>query len=470
MANLDYTPAPIVGEFIKDFIPGELFYSFIVGPFGSAKTTGMLFKIAYMAGLQAKSPIDGIRRTRVVVVRNTAPQLADTTLKSWNIWFKDGVAGKWHATPKTFMLKFGDVECEVLFRALDTTDDVSKVLSLEVTFAVLDEFVQIKTEIREGLSGRCGRYPPRVEGGATNFGMWGASNPGEEDTDWHKFLIEEKPDNLTYFHQPSGLSPDAENLDNLPPGYYENLAKGKSPAWIKQFIEAEWGYSIAGKPVIPTFSRDIHVSKTYLTPDKYLPLIIGFDPGMHSALIFGQPDMYGRLHVVDELILEGYGASRMCNDRLIPLLNAKYRGFEIIIAPDPASNSRTPTNETTVLDVLKEQRFKKYWTVKVGSTNLIAPRLAAVEYYTTRLTEKGPALIIDPRCRTIIKALASGWRYEQNRRSGEDKDQPEKNIYSHPGDALTYLCQYNTENVARKSRGTQNTQAIPQFPNRYIMR
>jgi len=470
MANLDYTPAPIVGDFIKDYLPGELFYSFIVGPFGSAKTTGMLFKIAYMAGLQAKSPIDGIRRTRVVVVRNTAPQLADTTLKSWNIWFKDGVAGKWYATPKTFMLKFGDVECEVLFRALDTTDDVSKVLSLEVTFAVLDEFVQIKTEIREGLSGRCGRYPPRVEGGATNFGMWGASNPGEEDTDWHKFLIEEKPDNLTYFHQPSGLSTDAENLDNLPPGYYENLAKGKSPAWIKQFIEAEWGYSIAGKPVIPTFNRDIHVSKTHLVPDKYLPLIIGFDPGMHSALIFGQPDMYGRLHVVDELILEGFGASRMCNDRLIPMLNAKYRGFEIIIAPDPASNSRTPTNETTVLDVLKEARFKKYWTVKVGSTNLIAPRLAAIEYYTTRLTEKGPALIIDPRCRVIIKALSSGWRYEANRRSGEDKDTPEKNIYSHPGDALTYLCQYNTENVARKSRASQSTQMIPQFPNRYIMR
>lgn len=189
MANLDYTPAPIISEFIKDYIPGELFYSFIVGPYGSAKTTGMLFKIAYMAGLQTKSPIDGIRRTRCVVVRNTAPQLADTTLKSWNIWFKDGVAGKWFATPKTFLLKFGDVECEVLFRALDTADDVSKVLSLEVTFAVLDEFVNIKTEIREGLSGRCGRYPPKIEGGATNFGMWGASNPGEEDTEWHTLSL-----------------------------------------------------------------------------------------------------------------------------------------------------------------------------------------------------------------------------------------------------------------------------------------
>jgi len=469
--NLNYTPAPIVGEFIQDFIPGELFYSFIVGPFGSAKTTGALFKIPYMAAMQAPSPIDGIRRSRCVVVRNTAPQLADTTLKSWNIWFKDGVAGKWLATPKTFILKFDDVECEVLFRALDTVDDVSKVLSLEVTFAVLDEFVQIKTEIREGLSGRCGRYPPAIEGGPTNFGMWGASNPGEEDTDWHKFLIEEKPSNVKYFPQPSGLDPKAENKENLPPGYYENLAKGKSPSWIKQFIEAEWGYSIAGKPVIPTFNRDLHVSKTYLVPDKYLPLVIGFDPGMHAALIFGQMDHYGRLCIVDEMILEGYGAVRMCNDRLVPLIKTKYAGFEIIIAPDPASNSRTPTNETSVLQILKDARFKQYWTVKVGATNLLAPRLEAIEHFTTRLTEKGPALLIDPRCKVIIKAYASGWRYEQNRRTGADKDVPEKNIWSHPGDASGYLCQYHTENIARASRGRIPVSGLGvRFTNQYNMR
>ena len=469
MADINYTPSATVSDFLRDYIPNELFYTFIVGPFGSGKTAGSLMKIAYMAGLQAKSPIDGIRRTRCVVVRNTFPQLRDNTLVSWNNWFKDGVAGKWKATDKSFMLKFADVECEVLFRALDTPEDVTRVLGLEITFAILDEFVTIPKEIVEGISGRCGRYPAKLDGGATNFGVWGASNPGEEDTWWHTLLIEDKPANVSYYHQPSGLSPQAENTENLPNGYYRNLAEGKSPAWTKQFIEASWGYSVAGKPVIPTFSRDIHVSKTILTPDKFLPLVIGFDPGMHSALIFGQHDMYGRLHVVDELILEGYGASRMCNDRLVPLLNAKYRGFEVIIAPDPAANSRTPTNEGTVLDVLKEVRFKKYWSIKVGSTNLIAPRLEAIEHFTTRLTEKGPALVIDPRCKTIIKALGSGWRYEQNRRSGEDKDTPEKNAYSHPGDALGYLCQYHTENTARRGRAA-GPLVIPQFRNAYNQR
>src|SRR5688572_15793920 len=120
MATLiDYTPPDTVGRFIKDHLPGELFYDWIVGPVGSGKTTGIFFKLVYMAGLQAPGP-DGIRRSRAVIVRNTSTQLRDTTLNSWFTWFKDGQAGIWKATDKVFVLRFGDVECEVMFRPLDT--------------------------------------------------------------------------------------------------------------------------------------------------------------------------------------------------------------------------------------------------------------------------------------------------------------------------------------------------------------
>jgi hypothetical protein len=438
----------------------------------SAKTTGALFKIAYMASLQEPSPIDGVRRTKAVVVRNTAPQLRDTTIASWNYWFKDGVAGTWRTTDKIFTLRFADVECEVLFRALDTADDVSKVLSLEITFAILDEFIQIAPEIVEGLSGRCGRYPPKIEGGATNFGMWGASNPGEEGTSWHEMLIEKRPENVFYFHQPSGLSPEAENLENLPPKYYENLAKGKSESWKKQFIEAEWGFSVAGKPVVPTFNRQLHIAANPLKPDQNAPLVIGYDPGVqHSALIFGQLDMWGRLLVLQELTLEGYGAERMVTDRLIPILRMQYPGFEVVIAPDPAGNSRTPTNETSVVDVLRRPKYQKFWTVKIGATNLLTPRLDAIEHFTTRLTEKGPSLVIDPRCKTLTRALSAGWRYVQTKK-GDDRPEPDKNIWSHPGDAFGYLCQYFSSSEARSGRrgARSHVPILPRFSNPYVFR
>jgi hypothetical protein len=436
-------------------------------------------KLAYMASLQEPSPVDGIRRTRAVIVRNTGNQLNDTTIPSWNLWFKDGIAGTWKATTKNFILRFGDVECEVLFRPLDTPDDVSRVLSLEVTFAILDEFVEIPKPIVEALSGRCGRYPSKNDGGtgATNWGMWGASNPGDEDNWWYAYLAvehpQDRPENLKYYHQPSGLSDVAENLNNLPGGrgYYENLAKGKTPAWVKQFIEAEWGYSIAGKPVISTFNRDIHVSKTRLRYDPYLPLVIGYDPGMHSALIVGQEDLYGRLHVLAELILEGFGARRMCDDRLIPLLKARFAGAEVIIAPDPAANSRTPTDESSVLQVLKSFRYNKYWTVEVDETNLLQPRIDAIEHFTTRLTDKGPALVIDPECRALIRALVSGWRWEQTKKDVEKKA-PEKNIHSHPGDGFGYLCRHFHRAAVKLGRRTAANQrpVLPTFRNPYVLR
>src|ERR1043166_2351399 len=283
MSVLDYTPPPTIERFIRDYRPGELFYDWIVGPVGSGKTTGLFFKLVYMASLQDPDN-DGIRRTKAIIVRNTLPQLKDTTISSWNRWFQDGIAGAWKATEHKFLLKFGDVECEVLFRPLDTSDDITRVLSLDVTFAIIDEFVKIPRQIVDALSGRLGRFPWN----ATNWGMWGSSNPDTEDNWWYDFLHQGLPDNARYFVQPSGFSPQAENLANLPGGaaYYTNQAKGKSDAWIRQFLCSEWGFSAEGKSVVSTFNPEMHTAKSPLKFNPDLELVMGMDPGIQgSAMI-----------------------------------------------------------------------------------------------------------------------------------------------------------------------------------------
>ena len=477
MSVIDYRPPATIAAFIKDHRPGELFYDWIVGPVGSGKTTGLFFKLCYMAKLQEPSP-DGVRRTRAVIVRNTLPQLRDTTLSSWNYWFKDGQAGTWMATQNKFVLRFSDVECEVLFRPLDTAEDVARVLSLEVTFAILDEFVQIPREIVDALSARLGRYPSAKDGGATNWGMWGSSNPDTEDNWWFDYLhnapnvqkysatpdIKAKPvkptdtdddptsKNALYFVQPSGFSEDAENLENLPGGrgYYTNQAKGKSDAWVKQFIEAEWGYSAAGTPVVPTFRTELHLSSRTLIFDPRLPLVVGLDPGIGgSAMIFGQEDLSGRLRVLGELIQSGMGATRLRDERLKPYLRARFPGAQTVIAPDPAANSRTQTDERTVMDV-----FKKSFPVVAETNNRLPLRLNAIEHYTTRLTDMGPALIIDAQhCPQLVRALKGGWRYVRDTKRDMVKGlEPEKNQYSHTGDAFGYLCRHFHRQAEREMR------------------
>lgn len=492
MATINYTPARTVKEFIKHYKPHKFFADWIIGPVGSGKTTGIFMKLVNMATKQEKSPVDGKRRIRAVVVRNTGPQLRDTTIVSWNIWFKDGEAGKWYATDQRFVLRFADVECEVLFRALDTPDDVARVLSLETTFVILDEFVQIPREVVDALAARCGRYPSQKDGGATNWGMWGSSNPGNEDDWWYealqkaeRFVLDETAEekqarinervlaggkgetNWTYFEQPSGFSPEAENLENLPGGreYYTSLAVDKADHWVKQFIEVEWGYSLSGTPVIATFNYDLHVSKTPLTPNPHLPLVGGFDPGMNSAMIFGQLDLHGRLCVHDELVQRDMGATRFITNRVQPLLRIRYRNYDFTVSPDPASSQRTQTDERTVLQVIS-----KHFKVKIADSNNRLPgRIEAIEHFTTRLTDAGPALLIDPRCKTLIRALRSGWRYNKTQK-GDTAPEPAKNDYSHPGDAFSYLCKYFYKGIAGEERRKLMGNMQRRVGNPYVMR
>ena len=477
--TISYTPPPTLREFIKWAPQAQLFYAWCVGPYGSGKTTAMFFKLCYMAKLQQPGK-DGIRRTRAVIIRNTRPQLKDTTLVSWNYWFKDGQAGEWRASDYNFLLRFDDIECEVMFRPLDTPDDIARVLSLEVTFALIDEFVQLPKEIIDALSARLGRYPSKKDGGATNWGMWGVSNPSTEDNWWFDYLHNEElverynqhgalgdadarvmrrrmlglPEttNVRYYLQPPGRGPEAENLENLPGNaeYYTNQAKGKSEAWIKQFIDAEWGFSIAGKPVLATFRADLHVSKTRLQYNPNLPLVIGLDPGLRgSALIFGQEDMWGRLLILGELCQSGYGAQRLIDERMRPYLRRRFPEAKIIVAPDPAAANRAQTDEKSVVDV-----FRRYYTVRVETNNRLPLRIGSLEYYTTKLTETGPALLIDPfECPLLIRALKGGWRYAMDvKRGGIKGDEPEDNPYTHPADAAGYLARYFYRSVERNEK------------------
>lgn len=474
---INYTPPDTASRFIKDFLPGELFYSWIVGPVGSGKSTANFFKLIRMAKLQKPGP-DGLRRSRAVIVRNTSTQLRDTTLNSWFTWFKDGQAGKWHATDKKFVLRYDDVECEVLFRPLDTPDDVARVLSLEVTFAILDEFVQIPQAIVDALSARCGRYPSVIEGGATNWGMWGASNPDTEDNWWfdylhgsagviqpgegvslhHRVILDER--NARYFLQPSGYSPLAENVENLPGGraYYTNQAKNKTEAWIKQFIEAEWGFSVAGRPVVGSFNAQVHLSKKPLRFDPNLQLIAGYDPGLGgTAMIFGQEDLEGRLHVIGELVASGLGAGRFISERVRPFLSRAMPGLRsdgFTIAPDPAAANRSSNDESTILSTIK-----RHYPVSIESNNRLPLRLDAIDYYCTGLVYGMPRMIIDEQsCPTLVRALKGGWRYpldaKENIKEGAGGAKPEKNIYSHPGDAYGYLCRHFHRQVVKNERYT----------------
>lgn len=442
-----YTPP----KSLAGFLVADKFISLVVGPYGSTKTTAAIMRIAYKAKLQAPGR-DGVRRSRCLWIRNTREQLRDSSIPDFLKWFPDGLAGAYAKTEMNFLLKFDDVECEVRFRGLDDAKDVRRLLSTQASFAVLDEFREIHPDIFEAVQGRLGRYPDKMmvppnpakgipggcctEDGKLNKALWGASNPPDMDTYWEK-LLSEPPSNVATFFQPSGMSPDADWVQWLDEGFYDDLAIGKTDDWIDIYIHAKFGRSLAGKAVFPGFNPDFHVAKQSLRPitSTNHPLIIGLDLGLTPACTINQQDMRGRFLTFAELTSENMGIVRFSREKLKPLLAQRFPGHPVLIVCDPAGTQRAQTDERTVIDILKSEGFK----VIPARTNSIVARIGAVENLLAGQIDGGPRHLIDPSCTALIRGMRGGYRYKMSTK-GEMDDKPEKNAASHLCDSHQYAC------------------------------
>lgn len=442
---------------LDGFFSSGQFLSFAVGPVGSTKTTVGLSKILYRASLMAPC-IDGVRRSRCVWVRNTREQLRDTSIPDFLKWYPDGVMGNFLKSEYKYVLRVGDIECEVLFRGLDDADDVRRLLSLQASFGVLDEFREINPEVFEALQGRLGRYPDKMlvpprpewgtdakgnpiggcvtEDGKSNALLWGMSNPPDMDTYWEN-LLSDPPENCHVTIQPSGTSPEADWVQYLPPDYYENLALGKSEDWIDVYIHAKFGKSLSGQPVFRSFDYNTHVAKTPLRPNgiSSAPLIIGQDFGLTPACTISQIAPDGRFLTFRELTSEGMGALRFAREKLKPLLASQFPNMTCVVIGDPAGVQRSQTDERSVFEIFRAEGFK----IIPARSNAIPARIAAVDHWLTRTVGGKPAHLIDPSCTTLVQALRGKYRYKI-KTNGERDDKPEKNSFSHIADAHQYAC------------------------------
>ena len=437
--QVNYTPVPST----EAFLTSDKFASFIVGPVGSTKTTASILKIAYEASRVAPCR-DGIRRSRVAVVRNTRQMLWDTTIPDFLKWFPDGAAGDLYKVDSKFIMRFDDVEAEVLFRGLDDANDVRRLLSLQLTFGVMDEFREIHPDIYNALTGRLGRYPDKTMNGVgacDDYGrqihkVWAATNPPDSDTFWET-LLTDPPKNVHVTLQPSGRSPEADWVQHLPDGYYQNLCEGKSEDWVSVYVDGKFGRTLAGLPVFRCFNRETHVAKESLSA-RGQALVIGLDAGLNPTAVITQQTYDGRVMVLDALtgLSGGMGALRFCREILKPLIASKYRNHIVACVIDPAAYQRAQTDERSVADIFKAEGF----VIKPASTNSISARLAAGESYMTRTVNGNAGLLVDPGCTQLIQALSGKYRYKIDKK-GDTADTPEKNHpYSDFADALTYAC------------------------------
>jgi len=406
----------------------------ILGPIGGGKSVACCVEI-YRRCVEQRVGTDGFRRSRWVVVRNTKSQLKDTTLKTWNDWFASGIGviGYWKETEATFFFEFGDVRAEILFRALDTPADVAKVLSLELTGCWLNESREINQEIVESLQGRLERYPSQRMGGSDYWLMIADTNPPQIGSYWWKIfehmpLEDDDPDTIVAcdtFKQPSGLAIEAENKQNLEPGYYDRKAKGRSKAYINVFIKAQYALSQAGKPVYhDSFHYDRHVSKISLPINPHLPVIVGQDFGLTPAGLWMQVQEDGRVFILRETPAFDMGTKRYIKSRFKPMQLTAFPTNPVLVVGDPSGKRRSDSDEGTCYREFKEAGI----LAKAAKTNDPDVRIKALDDLFSEYPDCQPRVLIDPACKSFIRAMQTDYMYRRLKLSIAElyDDKPDK--------------------------------------------
>jgi hypothetical protein len=435
----------------------EAFGRIIWGPVGSGKTTACLFELFRRACEQAPAP-DGLRYTRFALVRQTLKQLRDTVLKDVVSWL--GQVASYKVSDNTIYIEVDDVRSEWLLIPLDDPEDQRRLLSLQLTGAWLSECIEMSVDIVSPLAGRVGRFPSANQGGATWFGLIADTNAPVEGGPWHRFMETDTPMDWQIFHQPSGMSDAAENLEwllqtpdtlKLPVEdpirkaqgrkYYERFVRSNTPDWCRRYVYSEFGNDPSGTAVHrETFKKSFHVVKAEdggVTPVSTYPLVVGLDFGRDPCAIICQPDHRGRLLVLEEIIAEDTGLELQLQRSIKPtLLKPEYFGRPIIIVGDPSGTSKSTLYEESSFDMVKREGFNAY----PAPTNDIDRRVAAVDSWLLMQRDGGPGMLIDEeKCPVLIRALSGGYRYARMR-NGQRKPTPDKNEYSHVMDALQYAC------------------------------
>lgn len=204
--------------------------------------------------------------------------------------------------------------------------------------------------------------------------------------------------------------------------------------------EKSW-QTFDGKPVYGDFSGKLHVADSGVSVEPGVPLLLGWDFGLTPSALLCQ--LVGRqLRILKEFVETNGSISKLApevyNHIRLNYLPWTHGDDKIYSWIDPAGLQRAQTDERTCADVLRTSGFKR---VQPGPIDWES-RKKAVEDFLTKTYGEGPALLIDgDACPILVEGFNGGYRYPEKALEIEPTlIRPLKNKFSHPHDALQYVC------------------------------
>lgn len=212
--------------------------------------------------------------------------------------------------------------------------------------------------------------------------------------------------------------------------------------------ERNWS-TFSGLPVYPNFRKDIHVSTKRIEPVMGLPLLIGWDFGLTPSAIVGQLQK-NKLLIFHEWVSQNEGIKTFAPDVMnemkfmFPEWHDPHKDHFHFI--DPAGFQRAQTDARTCAQEMEESAG--IVNIEPGPVGW-EKRKSSVEHFLLYIDKDGAGLQLDfEGCPILIQGFDGGYRYADSQGKVESvKPQALKDKFSHPHDALQYLCWGATQNM-----------------------
>lgn len=468
------------GPLSEEFYWSDDDVHFIQGPVGSGKTTTLMKSRLRRAVMMPRSVIDGVRRYKVLFIRETYRQLWSTTIPSYLEAFPKTM-GEWsggRGDPVTHVIRFedphGPIEFVAEFMAFGD-DIIASMRGVQTTDIVLNEGDTMPVEILTVGIGRIDRWPARehfagLPAELQSYGqVVGDMNaPDEENWTFTVFHDDEerarmadqltaelpdgaKPIRISFTNQPGFGEPGCENLQNLSPSYYPRQIASMRLAgrgdMVDRLVHNKVTYMRVGEPVfLREFSARVHVAEQTIPVDPRLPLLIGLDQGFKGAAVVAQLAGHFRWRILGELHFpkERLHAT-VFGQRLAAFIEDRAPGVNVEagwgdMAGEHGASTAAEENDTWNLLVSRSAGF--YIRPQLIGTNRIQPRLEAVRAALEAPLEAGePGLLIDPSCKFLRAGFQARYVWTDDvDRSGDKRKVPDKRYTeANVMDALQYL-------------------------------
>lgn len=462
----------------------------VMGPIGSGKTTGVIADMN-MRHFRQNVCRDGIVRDRFALVRGTLALLNATLVDTWIRMFpKTRIYGsKYGVCGDLTRVRNGVTHVlEIRGFGLDRSGALVNLLSNNFSGGIINEAVTISEAAKDGVVGRCGRYPDMRDApsgfeklpGAwrdkdgywrwfKNHGVSMDTNAASEDSWWYRKSRDgdADPEREVYLDQPPAAFkvwnddlekweyelnmgqrpgvPPAENIEHLQEhwDYYRNIIGSSSASYISRYILCEYSKTEIGDPVFSDFAERWHVAKNGVPwPPPGTRLIGGMDFGQTRRAVLGYISDDGRLNVFAEATDPTGSVETFANDVLRPMLTS--HGFSIsdlVLFCDPAGLNRSEHSSLGGILLMRGCGFDAVPPANLPN-NDVHTRLEAVRHFLVRIINGKGAVQIDPSCVLLIRSIGGGYVWGRRRIGSEymNTDEPAKNAHSHIADAFEYMC------------------------------